>query len=228
LFRPIDPHQLLRADWHYRVEVGAEPPAVAEWRLVGTDRHTRSIQFEFEALARRGGPKVYPVMESLTGWLEALRGYQLNAETHGIGIESRPDGTIISRLYSGSIVQICKASVDLCKLLESMALETERMKNNQRQHHPKEKPTPAMDANDAAKNALSLLESRSGFPKANVRIHEWLLGNKIAEQLGSTAAGCDARMEVVLKSLNIRAEAYLQLVDDLSSQRAFVVALDND
>ncbi len=124
-FRALDPRQLLRASWRYVVKVGEEPPALAEWRFAGADK--TSIQFEFESLARRGGPKVYPQMDSLTGWLEALRHYQLNAELEGSGLDAAPDGTIIGHRYHGSIVRICQASVDLCKLLEGLALETERM-----------------------------------------------------------------------------------------------------
>ncbi len=141
-FRPLDPLQLLRADWHQVVEVGEQVPPVATWHLVGTDRNTRSILFDFDALARRGGPRVHPVMDSRDGWLEALKEYQLNAEIQGTGIESKPDGTIVAHVYSGSIMRVCQASVDLCKLLESLALETERLANihEQQKDDPKNWP----------------------------------------------------------------------------------------
>jgi hypothetical protein len=130
-FCTVDPYLILRADWQYVVKVGQQPPDVAEWRIVAPDRFARSIQFEFEALARRGGPKIYPKMDSRTGWLEALRQYRLNAEDMPLMLETKPDGTTAAHIYCGSITAIRQASVDLCKILESMALETERMEQLQ-------------------------------------------------------------------------------------------------
>jgi hypothetical protein len=135
-FRAVDPYQLLRADWHCTVKVGEQRPNVAEWRIVGTDRKTRSYQYEFEALARRGGPEIYPYMDSLTGWLEALRYYRLNAEDQP-PIQCDSDGRTVAHMYNGSIMSICQASVDLCKLLESQALEMERMEDVRREAQAK-------------------------------------------------------------------------------------------
>jgi hypothetical protein len=126
-FRPVDPQELLRAAWTCKVKVEMEEtPVLAQWRLVGTDYRTRSVQFAFEALARRGGPKIFPLMESLTGWLEALRQQRLNVENESMAIETSPDGTVVSHIYMGSIMRLRQASVDLCKFHESLALETER------------------------------------------------------------------------------------------------------
>jgi hypothetical protein len=126
-WRDLDPYPILRADWDYRVKPGEKPPPVANWRLVGTDQKSRSIRFGFEALARRAGPEVHPYMDSLTGWLEALRQSQLNNELAGPGVEQEADGTIIAHVYFGTIQAVCEASADLCKAYESIALETERL-----------------------------------------------------------------------------------------------------
>jgi hypothetical protein len=123
--RPIDPHQLLRADWHCVVKVG-ETAQATQWRLVGAGRLTRSLQLEFEALARRGGAKIHPLMDSLTAWLEELRDHGFNVEHLPTAVESNPDGVTVAHIDAGSIMQVCQVSVDLCKLLESQALETER------------------------------------------------------------------------------------------------------
>jgi hypothetical protein len=138
-FRAADPQELLRADWHQQVKLGEQEPMVAQWRIVGADRRTRSIQLEFEALARRGGPKIYPQMDSLTGWLEALRQYRLNVENQTTAVETGPDGKIIAHIYIGSIGCVRQASVDLCKLLESRTLETEHMESlhEQQKEDPK-------------------------------------------------------------------------------------------
>jgi hypothetical protein len=122
-FRAIDPYMWLRADWHFFVKAGED---VAEWRLVGpTKKH--SLQFEFESLARRAGPKVHPVMDSFIGWMEALREFGMNMESHGVGAESDSNGIIIGHRYFGTISQVCHASFALCKHYESIALEAERM-----------------------------------------------------------------------------------------------------
>lgn len=65
-------------------------------------------------------------MESLIGWLEALRYYQLNADRTGTGLEYGEDGVVIGNYYDGNILNVCQASVDLCKIQESLALEIER------------------------------------------------------------------------------------------------------
>jgi hypothetical protein len=127
-FRAIkDPHNKLHAIWQYTAKVGEPSPPFAEWKFGMSDQRMLSVRYEFETVARRGGPKVYPYMESLTGWLEALRGSGLNAEMSGSGVKSNPDGTITDHTYSGRIVRICEASADLCKQYESLALEAERM-----------------------------------------------------------------------------------------------------
>src|ERR1035441_2283414 len=126
-FGAVDTGQLLRADWNYSIKVGEKPPDVARWRIVGGGRQTLSVQLEFEALARRGGPRIYRKMDSLVGWLETLRQYRLNTEDMPLALEVDPGGTTVAHIYSGSIVGVAHASVDLCKLLESLALETERM-----------------------------------------------------------------------------------------------------
>jgi DNA-binding XRE family transcriptional regulator len=66
-------------------------------------------------------------MDSFTGWLEALRGCLWSSDSQATGVESDPDGTVIARSYFGTVTNVCQASVDLCKLQESLALETERM-----------------------------------------------------------------------------------------------------
>jgi hypothetical protein len=136
-FHAIDPYGLLRADWHLRTRVGEEPPSIAEWRLPG-GRLTLSIQLKFEALARRVGPKVHPFMDSLDGWLEAIRGSGLNSEDQqGIGAETNDSGEIIANLYFGTVSQICHVSANLCRHYESVALEAERIAENLRESKAK-------------------------------------------------------------------------------------------
>ena len=125
-FRAVDPTRLLRAHWDYTVKVGEQTPSVVNWTLAGVPEKS-SIEFEFEALARRCGPKIYPLMDSLTGWLEGLREYRLNAGIEGTGIMSSPDGTPIAHTYGGIIDSIFEASASLCKIQESLASEKERM-----------------------------------------------------------------------------------------------------
>jgi hypothetical protein len=60
-FHKVDPYQVVRADGSYRIEAGAEAPVPAAWELLGS-RDPRSA---FESLARRGGLKIDPQMDSL-------------------------------------------------------------------------------------------------------------------------------------------------------------------
>ena len=90
------------------------------------------MQVDYIALARRGGAKAHPKMDSFDGWLEALRSQQLKAEVNGTSLETNLDGPLVAHHYSGSIMRVCQASCDLCKILESCALETERMEQLQR------------------------------------------------------------------------------------------------
>jgi hypothetical protein len=126
-FRAIPDHGMLRADWSITVKAGDALPPTASWRFAGLDRNTRSMQYEFDALARQCGPKVYPNMDSLDGWLEELRSRRLNAGATLAGHEYSPDNVLVSNSYSGTISSVCQASADLCRILESLALETERM-----------------------------------------------------------------------------------------------------
>src|ERR1035438_10190268 len=59
-FRTADPSGILSAEWHYSEEALAASPAMPKWHLAGPnqDQRTRSIQKDFDALARRGGPKI--------------------------------------------------------------------------------------------------------------------------------------------------------------------------
>jgi len=75
------------------------------------------------------------------------------------------------------------------------------------------------------KEAQALLESHPRYAGANVVVHEWVIDNKISEQLAMTAPGSGARMEVVLNTLKVRAKVYSDLVDDMPLQKAFMVAL---
>ena len=108
-FRAIPDYQMLRADWEQTVIIGEQRSELAQWRLAGLDRNTRSMQVDYIALARRGA-KVHPKMDSLDRWLEALRSQQLKAEVNGTGLETNLDGTLVAHHYSGSIMRVCQAS----------------------------------------------------------------------------------------------------------------------
>jgi hypothetical protein len=70
-------------------------------------------------------------MDSLVGWLEALRAERINVENESSGIDLKTDGAVLAKTYVGTIVQLCQASADLCKHYESIALEIERMESIQ-------------------------------------------------------------------------------------------------
>ena len=115
-FRSIDdPMRILEAHW-----TNFEGP---RWELIRGDFVTLSAQYE--PLARRGGRKLDPTRESLEVWLESMRreGYAL-ADIAKV----ETDEVIACRISA-----LCQRSADFCNLLESRALETERIAENEEQ-----------------------------------------------------------------------------------------------
>src|ERR1039458_5902854 len=132
-FRTLDSTVLLRADWHQRFAPESLQPHEAKWRIIAIGPSGRSTRYEFEALARRGGREIHPKWESLVLFRSALRELGMHTQEGPMAIETRPDGTAVWHIYSGSVAQPCQASVDCCKHYESIALETERMASLQDQ-----------------------------------------------------------------------------------------------
>lgn len=126
-----DPDGIWRADWHLVVKVGDQSAPIPQYRLVGSGPSEVSIRYQFDALARSGGPKIYPYMDSLMGWFEGIRASPLNTASSERSQEFGEDGTLAADHWRGSIRDTFQASIDLCKYYESLALETERMGETQ-------------------------------------------------------------------------------------------------
>jgi hypothetical protein len=124
-----DPSHTLHAGWKYTVIVGQPSPKNAEWHLAGSERPllSQTIRLEFEALARRGGAKIDPGIDSFLAWLETLRSEGLNSASMQPVAQIGEAGTPTAFHYSGTIVRLSAASADLCRILESRALEAERI-----------------------------------------------------------------------------------------------------
>lgn len=141
-FRAIrDPRHELRADWVTEAEPSGITPSAVDWHL-NQPQDSPLIRDDFEVLARRGGPKIHPYVDSLVGWLEALRSSGMNRGMSGQGIRPSATGR---RRYTGTIERVCEASVRLCKKHESIALETERMERVQREAGSWKKPVPPQE-----------------------------------------------------------------------------------
>jgi hypothetical protein len=75
-------------------------------------------------------------------------------------------------------------------------------------------------------HAKAMLEAHPDFAKAHVETYEQILkDNKAAQRLGVTDAGSDERLTIALELFDIRANAYLKLVDNLQLQKAYVISL---
>src|SRR5579872_2841952 len=74
--------------------------------------------------------------------------------------------------------------------------------------------------------AFEILKQQPDFPRAQVQAHD--RGEDLAKNLSpqQIALGTPERMNVVLRVLDIQAEAYLELVVDMKTQDAFMVALE--
>jgi hypothetical protein len=154
-FRAIDTHPVLNAQWHESRAVGGKLPNFIYWDYADPPHKIRSVQLEFEAIARRGGPKINPEMGSLFGWLQALRDFETPPETFEVEVETNLEGKAASVRYDGRIMDVRQSSIDFCKRMESQALEIERIERRRNElaasleHH---QPLPA-DPTSAAKPA---------------------------------------------------------------------------
>jgi DNA-binding transcriptional ArsR family regulator len=81
------------------------------WRVIGTDTIGRSVQLQFETLARRGAAKLNTGEPLLAGWF--------------IELERRiPEA--IEPLRAGQVIhRVNEVSADLCKILENEFLDIE-------------------------------------------------------------------------------------------------------
>src|ERR1017187_4051168 len=76
------------------------------------------------------------------------------------------------------------------------------------------------------KRALDVQKRHPGFPAAQVQILERTKEFEAGLTEEQTRWCTPARLETVLRLLDIRATAYLQLVMDMQSQEAFMVVLN--
>ncbi len=131
-----DPFNLLEAIW---IE---EQLGFTKWQLyTGSDRPgAYSARVEFESIARRAGSQVDPSEDSLDCWLRLLRRESPNVRPSHL-VEQTGD-TDPQHHDAGRIIALCRASTDLCKVLESRALEAERLAKieQERKKDPKQWP----------------------------------------------------------------------------------------
>jgi hypothetical protein len=136
-FRAIeDPFDLLHAEWK-KFERD-------EWSLVdealAARPHRASISTRFEALARRGGTRLDSGRDSLHVWLDALRAEDrwTDHEVHsGLNASGQPVEPPV--LIACWIMRLCKSSAEFCDILESRAIESERIakEENKQQEDPR-------------------------------------------------------------------------------------------
>jgi hypothetical protein len=112
---------MLRADWDYVVGSGN----LEQWRLAGTNR---SINVQFEALARRAGRAFGPAetRDPLLVWLGALRDTP-SFHHEADATEQNADGSDGAHHVLGTIHGLCIASADLCAEMESEAIRQSAM-----------------------------------------------------------------------------------------------------
>lgn len=79
----------------------------------------------------------------------------------------------------------------------------------------------------AVGEAIRLFESHADFARAQVRMRERMEEAARDRPVESRAYGTKARLEYVLCLLDIRAEAFLELVSDIHTQNAFMTFLES-
>lgn len=140
-FRALDPPAKLRADWNYTVTLspGNPPQTCATWDVWEGWEPATSLCLDFEALARRGGSAIADQEDphdSLAIWLDAVKKETAHPGMSNRGLGPGPDGFH----ESAEVPRVCEASADLCRVLESRALEMERPVRSQSQPRPDAKP----------------------------------------------------------------------------------------
>lgn len=114
-FRALnDPMGILYAEWTSFHE--------PHWQLIRGDFVTLAAQYE--PLARRGGKQLDPSRDSLEVWLDSMR-----AEPNFVYDEITKVET--GEVLSCSIRALCQRSADFCNILESRAIEKERIAENE-------------------------------------------------------------------------------------------------
>ena len=114
----------LKADWQYTIGSGE----VGHWRLGGD----RTQRIQFEALARRAAIRlrIRRSPDLLIAWLEAIRENGVDFDLAPFfPTEMNDDGSKGATYSIGSISRICDASANLCRMLESAALQAEFEEN---------------------------------------------------------------------------------------------------
>jgi hypothetical protein len=116
-----DLHGTLGANWHYIVGSGV----TGNWEFTGSA--SGSIRSQFEALARRAAFEIATSDSSdlLTTWLETLRQNRCGFQLGELFIEKKDDGSAGLNHQTGSIHDVCEASANFCRTLESRALQVE-------------------------------------------------------------------------------------------------------
>jgi hypothetical protein len=127
-FRTLDPVGIVSARW---TSVAGRP---TQWRLIGTVL----LVTEFESLARRGAFELAQSEYSdlLIAWLEALRQAALFDPSY---ISPEPDDNDDPPHITDTIKAVCTVSASYCRLLESLALQSEfeeKQRNDPRNWSP--------------------------------------------------------------------------------------------
>jgi hypothetical protein len=116
---------MLRVDW----EIVSKPPGIlisSDWTI--RNAPSRSVQLEFEALARRAGAALPSAKgDPLVAWFEALRaeGGLGSFMDFNVYHEVDSSGALVANHQHGKIINLAAVSADLCKVLENRALQAE-------------------------------------------------------------------------------------------------------
>jgi hypothetical protein len=113
----------LRADWICITRDDDAPPQ-CHWQLSGG--RSPQARLEFTTLAQRCGVEIDGTSDSFIVWLEALKRELPNLSQASANHEFNTDGTIAATYTGLCIPFVYEASANVCKILESRALDQER------------------------------------------------------------------------------------------------------
>jgi hypothetical protein len=202
----------IHARWQYTVGSGV----VGNWTLGGDC----TLQIQFEALARRaavGLPNKHSY-DLLIAWLEAIREDRRGFEMlNSFPTEINDDGSRGATYCLGSIRGVCEASVNFCRVLESLALQAEfegKKRNDPHNYKSHVESTPHHDSTPAEKEEpRKRLSVMIYCPSAARKMENYLEANGIGLTQFATSIGTTDR---TLRSFRKTGKVKRSIFDDIA------------
>jgi hypothetical protein len=155
----------LNVRWRSIKKIDSPDPLITKWTIAVTFPEAKSARLEFEAIARRCGREVYPYCDSLDGWFQELRS-ATKTKPPAVSRQFDSNGRVAAHVNDGVISNPCQASADLCRALESLAIEAERKEAERKEREDRSKPLDHdLPKHDTSHDVSNVMVKRQKRPK---------------------------------------------------------------